>query len=50
MLLTWSRKFYLRAAKNTSYVFLVSFKDGRRRVSSRFHLFVLDGNQQDEVG
>ena len=47
-MLAWSRKSYLGPAEIAFYVFLVSFKDGRRRVSSRFHLFVFDVNQGNE--
>ena len=35
----------LRPAETTSFVFLVLLKDGGRRVSLRFYLFVFDVNQ-----
>ena len=45
MVLAWSRKSYLGQAEITFCVFRVSFKDGRRKVSPRFHLFDFDVNQ-----
>ena len=45
MVLMWSRKSCLGLAKFAYFVFLVLFKDGGRRVSPRFHLFVSDVNQ-----
>ena len=44
----WSRKSYSEPAEIASIVFLVSFKNGGRRVSPRFHLFVSDVNQGNE--
>ena len=41
----WSRKSCLGPAEITSFVFLVLLKDGGRRVSLRFHIFVSDVNQ-----
>ena len=43
-----SRKSCLGPAEIPSAVFLVLFKDGRRRMSLRFHLFVFDVNQGNE--
>ena len=48
MVLEWSRKSYLGPAEIASCVFLVSFKDGGRKVSPRFHHFVFDVNQGNE--
>ena len=45
VVLAWSRKSYLKPAEIASYLLLASFKDGRRRVSPRLHLLVLDVNQ-----
>ena len=41
----WCRKSSLGLAEISSFVFLVLFKDGGRRVSPRFHLFVSDVDQ-----
>ena len=41
----WCRKSCLGLAEISSFVFLVLFKDGGRRVSPRFHLFVSDVDQ-----
>ena len=49
VMLVWSRNSHSGPAKIASYVSLVSFKDGRRRISSIFHLFVFDVNQGNEV-
>ena len=46
--MAWSRKSCLGPAEIPSAVFLVLFKDGRRRMSLRFHLFVFDVNQGNE--
>ena len=48
MMLACGGKSYFGLAEITSYVFLISFKDGGRKVSPSFHLFVLDVNQGDE--
>ena len=48
VVLVWSRKSYLRLVEIASYVFLVSLKVGRRRVSSIFHLFDFNVNQGNE--
>ena len=48
VVLAWSRKSYLGQAEITFCVFRVSFKDGRRKVSPRFHLFDFDVNQGNE--
>ena len=45
MVLAWSRECCLGLAEILSFVFLVLFKDGGRRVSLRFYLFVSDVNQ-----
>ena len=45
----WSKKSYSEPVQNASIVFLVSLKNGGRRVSPRFDLFVSDvyqGNEQ----
>ena len=44
----WSRKSYLRLAEIATFLFPVFLKDGGRRVSSRFHLFVSGANQGNE--
>ena len=41
----WGKKSYSEPAGIRFIVFLVLFKDGGRRVSPRFHLFVSDVNQ-----
>ena len=41
MVLVWSRKSYLGPAEIASFLFVVLFKDGGRRVSPRFHLFLV---------
>ena len=41
-----SRKFYSEPAERASIVFLVLFKNGGRRVSPRFHIFISDVNQE----
>ena len=46
--MVWSRKSCLGPAEIASFVFLVLFKDGGRRVSLRFHLFVSGVNQGNE--
>ena len=43
--MAWSRKSCLGPAEISCFVFLVQFKDERRRVSLRFYLFVSDVNQ-----
>ena len=48
MVLMWSRKSCLGLAKIAFFVFLVLFKDGGRRVSPRFHLFVSAVNQRNK--
>ena len=45
VVVVWSRKSCLGPAEITFFVFLVLFKDGGRRVSPRYHLFVSDVNQ-----
>ena len=45
----WGRKSFLGSAEIASFVFLALFKDGGRMVSSRFHLFVSDVNQENEA-
>ena len=49
VLVAWSRKSGLGPAEIALFVFLVLFKDGGRRVSLRFHLFVSDVNQGNEM-
>ena len=44
----WSRKSYLGPDEITSFVCLVLFKDGGRRVSPRINFFVSDVNQGNE--
>ena len=44
MVVLWSRKSCLAPTEITSFVFLVLFKDGGRRVSQRY-LFISDVNQ-----
>ena len=46
--MTWGKKSYFRLSEIASFVFLFLFKDGERRVSPRFHLFVSDVNQWSE--
>ena len=41
----WTRKCCLGPADIASFLFLLLFKDGERRVSPRFHPFVSDVNQ-----
>ena len=48
-MVVWSKKFYLGPVLILSSVFLVSLRDGGRRVSPRFYLFVCDVNQGNEV-
>ena len=48
VLMTGSRKSCLGPAEIASFVFLVLFKDGGRRMSLRFHLFVSDVIQENE--
>ena len=47
--MAWSRKSCLGPVEITSFVFLVLFRDGGRRVSLRFHLFIFDVNQENET-
>ena len=49
MVLVWIRKSCLGSAEITSFVFLVLFKDGGRRVSPRFRPFVSDANQGNKM-
>ena len=49
VLVAWSRKPCLGGVEILSFVLLVLFKDGRCRVSLRFHLFVSDVNQGNET-
>ena len=51
-MVAWSRKSCLGPAETASFVFLVLFMDGVRRVSSRFHVFASDVNQgkEEEAG
>ena len=44
----WSRKSCLGLAKIASFVSLILFKDGGRKVSPRFQLFISDVNQGNE--
>ena len=46
--MTWGRKSYLETAEISSFVLLFKFKDGGRRVSLIFHLFVSDVNQENK--
>ena len=48
VLMARSRKSCLGPAEIASFVFLVLFKDGGRRMSLRFHLFVSDVIQENE--
>ena len=48
LVVAWSRKSYLGSVEIISFVFLVLFKDVRRRVSQRFHHFVFDVHQENE--
>ena len=48
MVVAWDKKSYLGPAKILSFVYLVQFKDGGRRVSLRFHLFVSDVDPGNE--
>ena len=48
MVLVWSRKSYLGPDEIASFLFVVLFKDGGRRVSPRFHFFVFGVNQGNE--
>ena len=50
MVLSWSRMYYLGLAEIASYVVLVLFKDGGRKVSPKCHLYVFDVNQMTETG
>ena len=47
VVVAWSRS-YLGLAEIASFVSLILFKDGGRRVSPRFHLFVPSVNQRKE--
>ena len=44
----WDRKSYLGPAEILSFVYLVQFKDGGRRVSLRLHLFIFDVDPGNE--
>ena len=44
----WSKTSYFGLSEIASLVFLFLFKDGERRVSRKFHLFVSDVNQWSE--
>ena len=44
----WDRKSYLGPTEILSFVYLVQFKDGGRRVSLRLHLFVFDVDPGNE--
>ena len=48
VVVAWSRRSYLGLAEIASFVSLILFKDGGRRVSPRFHLFVPYVNQGKE--
>ena len=48
--LAFSRKSYLGPAEIVSCVFLVLFKDGGRKVSPKYHLYVFGVNQGKEAG
>ena len=51
MLVVWSRKSCIGLAEIAYFMFLVLFKNGRRRVNLRFHLLVYDVNLgNDEAG
>ena len=45
--MAWSRKSCLVLAEIATSLFLVLLKDGGRRVSPRFHLFVSNVNQEN---
>ena len=47
--MAWRRKFYLELAEISSFVYLVQFKDGRRRVGPRLLLFVSDVNPGTKI-
>ena len=47
-MVAWDRKSYLGLAEISSFVYLVQFKDGGRRVSLRSHLFVSDVDPGNE--
>ena len=46
--MAWRRKSYLELAEISSYVYLVQFKDGRRRMGLRLLLFVSDVNPENK--
>ena len=45
VVIAWSEKSCLELVEISSNVFLVQFKDGGRRMSPIFHLFVADANE-----
>ena len=47
-MVVWSSKSCLGPAEIASFVFLVLFKDGRRRSNSIFHFFIFDVNHEHE--
>ena len=49
VLVSWSRKSCLGPAEIASFVSLVLFKNARRKVNPRFHLFVSDVNQGNKT-
>ena len=49
VLVMWSRKSCLRPAVIAPFVFLILFKDGKRKVSLRFHLFLFDVHQENKT-
>ena len=50
VVLAWSRKSCLGPAEIVSCVFLVLFKDGGRKISLKFPLYVFNVNQGKEAG
>ena len=48
MVVAWGKKSYLRPAENSSFVYLVQFKDRGRRLSLRGHLFISDVHPGNE--
>ena len=47
-MVAWSRRSCLGPAEIASFVFLLLFKDGGRRLNPVFHLFFSDVNQGNE--
>ena len=46
-MMAWSGKSCLGPAEISANLFLVQFKDGGRRISPIFHLFVADANERN---